>query len=121
MLAAHVTLAAELERLVPLGQVEWVARKVTAALVAMQGGDGISEAEVAELREMVARWDRLHPQLREFYSTVHTPAVVYTLWRLLTQPYDPEFFDPLLAGKLRQVWESRFGTPMTLNPYPRLR
>ena len=85
--SARIALASELARLRQLADVEWVGKRVDAALV----GDGIGEAEVGELREMAARWRLLDPKLQTFYAT-NAPSdkvASITLWALLTQPYLP--------------------------------
>lgn len=120
--SARIALASELARLRQLADVEWVGKRVDAALVALRGGDGIGEAEVGELREMAARWRLLDPKLQTFYAT-NAPSdkvASITLWALLTQPYSPAYMTGAITGHLYRLWEDQFGARPSISLYPRL-
>lgn len=120
--AAAIALAAEIQSLAPLREVEWIAKRIDAVLDALRGADGVSESAVAELREAAARWRRMAPALREFYADVApddaTAATV--LWLLLTQ-VDRDAFQGGRLGHIYRLWEDRHGVRPGINLYPDLR
>ena len=66
-------LALELQPLAALAQWPAVAIELSALADALRGNEGIDAAQVFRLRLWSARWQRLHPRLREWYaSSAHT-------------------------------------------------
>ena len=66
-------LALELQPLAALAQWPSVAIELSALADALRGNEGISPEQVVRLRLWSARWQRLHPRLREWYaSSAHT-------------------------------------------------
>jgi hypothetical protein len=120
--SARIALAIELSKLHQLTDVDWVWKRVDSALVALRGGDGIDEREVAEVREMAARWLLLDPKLRTFYAVnaADDKTASIALWMLLTRPYESGFLSGMVAGRLYQLWEDQFGSRPSISLYPRL-
>lgn len=109
-------LAIELAPLQPLAAAQCVAEAVGALLADVQAGQ--SAGTLLRLRQWVARWQRVRPDLRAFYedADVHTSrAGEWGLRRLLdghgTAPGP-------LRGELDRLWIDRHGckAPFTLIP-----
>lgn len=120
--AAAIALAAEIQCLAPLRDVEWIAKKIDALLGALEGGDGVDARAVGQLREAASRWRRMDPRLREFYAAeAPTDSGAATvLWLILTQ-VDRDAFTGARVGHLYTLWEARFGVRPGLTLYPDLR
>ena len=79
-------LALELQALAPLSAWPTVAIELSALTDALRGNEGISPEQVVRLRLWSARWQRLHPRLREWYaSSAHVDERIgAALFRILS-------------------------------------
>ena len=118
--AALVAMTAELAALAPLRNWPPVHERVQAVITAMSGHDGLSEAEVLDLRLACARWKRIAPNVREFYCAhAHVDETTSTvLWHLLFRP-EPGFLHGFRLGHLRRLWLDYYGEPASAELYPR--
>lgn len=124
--AVMVSIALELASL--SGLIHWgpYARRLEAVAEAMRGGEGVTCHELNQLRTWAHRWERMDPQLREFYETQATPAwsrttlqdkaVSSALWRILEQT--GERLEGWQYGTLKRLWIDQYGSEPSIEIAP---